>query len=350
MELIWYFMSVVISALSFITGVWLYYHRIYSSNYAHFRGKTRSQAFLALFSHVDSVHTGPAPHIISGVLTLAGGVGLISLAVLRFLIPSKFDAAMTLSLFSAIAVLFFAAIEIWTLWQAKRIAFDKGYIVSDFKTLIRQLTEELKLMEQSIRIDYELQPERQIHRFYAVAPHFFFGMLSFPRERITRDYRNALVDLCEVRGACTESFPIDIICSDDASIHEWHMKYFRLSRDKDAKIKSADETFNALLNDMDREARRPDETDYSIFSRMEDVPKVQFMIIGNKLFEFTMNSANNSTNIFNTQVVSDARLCDAYIEQYKFIKNLALKKKEHSTETSIAPSGTLKATENCFSA
>jgi hypothetical protein len=56
------------------------------------------------------------------------------------------------------------------------------------------------------------------------------------------------------------------------------------------------------------------------FKRATRIPPVQFMIIGNKLFEFTIDESGPPYEIFNTQVISDRRYIRAYLETFKLIK------------------------------
>lgn len=184
-------------------------------------------------------------------------------------------------------------------------------------------------MEKSIREDHNFKAQPH-HRLYAVAPHFYFGMLSFPNDAVTQRYRNALTDLCQARSSSKNGFPIEIICGDEGLIRKWHEEYYKKTSDPDLKIAEADRLFEQLISDMNSRGLRI-EGDHgqenfeenSLFIRMSSLPDVQFMVIGNKLFEFTMNSVNSSTEIYNTQVISDSRQCNAYVNHFLFIKRLA---------------------------
>lgn len=311
-----------VSLVIFLLGLLSYYHLIYAPHKSFFAGKSAWDRIYTAFSHIDDSKTGPVPHIIAGVLTLTGTSGLVSIVVVR-LFDSEFRVSILLSVFSAITVIFFAAMEIWTLWQTRRIFFGQGFVVNDFKKLIQLLTEELNLLDNSIRVDHKFLPQ-QNHRVYAVAPHFFFGMLSFPGSTEERDYKNALLNICELKERCaSNTFDLQIICHDELSIEKWHEDYYA-SVAEDARnelIEDANRKFEGLVADMDKAVYG--NKNGSIFTRLSNVPNVQFMVIGNKLFEFTMNSKNTSTSIYNTQVISDSRQCDAYIEQFKFIQDLS---------------------------
>lgn len=311
------------SVVIFILGMVTYYRAIFVPNKEIFSGKSLRDRILSAFSHVDDSHTGPGAHILAGVMSLVGAAGIVATLLLMWLQPETFSVSLILSAFSALTVVFFAAMEIWTLWQTRRIFFSQGYVVNDFRRLIVLLTRELQTLEDSIREDYKGKPQ-PYHRVYAVAPHFFFGMLSFPLERETRDYENALLNICALRKNCHGAFDIRFICSDENSIHEWHERYYSQHPEKIKKVEEADAKFENLIQQMDQKARRTEEDGSStIFTRLSDVPKVQFMVIGTKLFEFTLNSENNSTDIYNTQVISDSRQCNAYIEQFKFVSRLS---------------------------
>ena len=306
--------------ISFLVGIGIYYSVIYRPNKDLFSGMNTWDRLLTVFSHIADSNTTPTPHIFAGVLLLMGTSGLVSTATVWIARPHPFDLSLVLSVFSGLTVVFFIAVEIWTLWQTRRLFFSQGYVVADFRRLIVQLTEELNLLERSVRIDHKMKPQKH-HRVYVVAPHFFFGMLSFPDSKETLDYRNSLTNICALRKSCASAFDVQFICSDSDSIAKWHVGFFTERDNPQQKVQDANTAFEALVQEMDTKGLREGES--SMFTRLAHVPNVQFMVIGNKLFEFTMNSANNSTSIFNTQVLSDSRQCDAYIEQFKFVKRLA---------------------------
>lgn len=307
-------------------GIWTYSY-IYNKNIDHLRYQDLPSLIVSLFSHVNDEKATATPHVIAGLSTMVGLIGLITLIIVAIQPFAEVDASLMLSLFSALTVLFFAATEIWTLWQTRRISHERGHKIDTFPQLIARLAKDLDELEEAIRKDFKNKPHDH-HRLYIVAPHFLFGMLSHPDADETLDYRDALRSLFERRRACETPFTIEVICGTDVEIETWHKRHIKTVDSEELQTKNED--FEKYLEDLDEMGRREGETG-SLFTRISPVPDVQFMIIGNTLFEFTMNSINKNTEILNTQVMYSRRTCEAYINQFRFIKRIATQNTTEST-------------------
>lgn len=301
-------------------GLWTYTY-IYIKHITHLRYERLHARAVSLFSHVNADDATATPHIIAGLSTMVGLIGLITLAIVAIQPFAEVDASLMLSLFSALTVLFFAATEIWTLWQTRRISHERGHKIDTFPQLIARLAKDLEKLEKAIRKDFKNKPHDH-HRLYIVAPHFLFGMLSHPDADETIKYKEALTRLFERRRVCETPFPIEVICGTDFEIIAWHKGHIK-DADSD-ELQTKNDEFEQYLKYLDERGTREGETG-SFFTRISPVPDVQFMIIGNTLFEFTMNSKNKNTEILNTQVMYSRRTCESYINQFKFIKNIAPK-------------------------
>jgi hypothetical protein len=309
----------VSSLLAILAALFVYSYFIYQRHKAAFAGATFVDRLLSAFSHVDDPNSGPLAHIFAGILLLIGLASLVSAITLLLIRPLNFDLSVTLSVFSAVTVIFFGTMDIWNLWQTKRLFFRQGYVVPDFKALIVQITDEINVMRKSIALDYNGIPQ-QHHRIIGISPQFYFGMLSYPNSDEELNYRNALTNVCSIKASASgRSLPITIACGDVETINDWHKRFYLGDPDFANKCSKANEKFERLIEDM---AFAADVKNDTLFTRIKGIPSVQFLIVGNKLFEFTMNSGDHKTEIYNTQVLSDSRQCAAYIKQLEFILSL----------------------------
>jgi len=316
-----------------------YLHAL-SKNSEILKAKGGFSAFIDLFSHIGRVEANAWGHVLPGVSIVTGTCGLLTAIVISGLSETE-NISLALSVFSALTVVFFLIFELWVLWQTRRLAFKEGYVIYDFHTLIERITEELEKMNRDIRDKHYSDP-KQFHRLYICAPHFFFGILSFPGTHLTTKYLNALKQTCvlakEVHDKHEASFPVKIICGDKDVISNWHEGFVpksdnaeraslldELTNEHEKHLKAMASPLELNLSETSSFSSRKYASGKTFKHRLiraHEKAKVQFMIIGNTLFEFTMNSENSSTNIYDTQVIHDQRTINAYVNQFNFIAKL----------------------------
>ncbi len=299
--------------------------------------RTISERLVDLISHVPDPKAGPGPHIFAGV-TLIFGIALAFGTIVADVSSEPEDfLSYVISLSSLIVGTLFSAISLWTLWQTRRLEYQAGYKIFDFHHLIIVLNKELDNLLSSLR-NYQKKPQ-PFHRVYLVTTQPFLGMLTYPNSKETSKFESSLFECARLysdlvlefnNNSIPRMFEFQVICGDKSAISEFHKKYFTANGTTESKLADLDDTVEIKIKQMNELARTQNKKNkitenLGPFLRMDHVPKVQYMIIGNKLFEFTLESGNSLSEIFNTQVVSDSRYCNAYIENFKILLKAFMK-------------------------
>jgi hypothetical protein len=296
--------SILLITFSSFTALGLLcYLHIYWHNRETLQNNSLRNAFMAVFSHVDRTDAGPFPHMFACLFTLFGIAGLLSLLIVNVENENSFNFGLTLSTFSVVTVAFFIVLEVWTLWQARRLAFNQGYEVIEFKELTRLIGDALQRQRKSITQHYKGIPQ-SFHRVYVLAPEFYFGHMSFPdseeRVNIKMGYQEAF------SRSRTSNLKLQIICGDKDLAGRFHKEYF--GDGAEDSVRRADDTFEEFLETIPR----------ANLKRANKLPPMQFIIIDNTLFEFSLASNNNHSEVFNTQVISDSKTLNIYIRQFEY--------------------------------
>ncbi|MEK0159811.1 hypothetical protein WLQ65_11835 [Pseudoalteromonas piscicida] len=316
----------------------------------------------SIFIHIDHHKARLSSHIIAGLL-LIGGVGGLFTSITLGLLNKENDVGLGVSIFSAYTIVFFFVVEMWVLWQTLRTNFEQGHVIADFQELIQKLTEALRNLEDDIRQHYLNGSEEAFvnQRLYIAAPHFIFGLMSFPTHKIFSQYIESLRAVFKLAAELEEKnrmrLPIKIIFGSDEVITDWHRDRMKArfdtgltSKDVSESEKKLNREFEKHIEDifqpvgLDVQQKHFSTTDNEFnekiylsekencesslpeqyFIRMKQSFEVQFMIVGGVLFEFTLNSQNDFTSIRDTQVVRDERTIRTYIAQFELLSRLAL--------------------------
>ncbi|HEX8624696.1 MAG TPA: hypothetical protein VF782_06420 [Allosphingosinicella sp.] len=287
------------------------------------------RTFVDLFSHLPVTESGPAPHVIAGASLLTGLSLLVGIFLADRMGEEERFFEITIASAGLLIAVSFSFVTIWTLWQTRRIDFRAGYKIFDFLDLIKKLNLELDALTKSYVEVYDKRAQ-PFHRVYLVTTEPFLGSLSYKDLPAQKAFRNHLEELSKLRAQSLRSkangdqtFEFHVVCGDAETILKFHREFYNGANQPVEEIERAAKEANqdiARFNQMVQEAGGE-----GPFYRTNRIPPVQFMVIGNKLFEFTLESQGSMTEIFNTQVVFDTRFCRNYIETFdvfrEFVRN-----------------------------
>ena len=328
-----YYYSLILSLMLLIVGgaTYTFLHRKYR---VVREDKTTSEAVVDIISHVPETGAGPGPHILAGI-SFVCGFSLLMATIISDIVAPKGEFIAYLVSFSSLAIAaLFSTISMWTLWQARRLEFQAGYKIHDFYHLITSLNKDLEVLLFSLRESYQLKVQ-PFHRVYLITTQPFLGMLSYPNSEASNKFKGLLkqcVDVCYDTvldynlGNAKSVFEFHIICGDQDLFEKFHTSFYDHSGVDEKKIKSiileVENEIEALNDKVNRgNSKNLIKSNLGPFHRVKAVPSVQFMIIGNKLYEFTLEAGNSHSEIFNTQVVHDSRYCEAYIKNFDIFLN-----------------------------
>lgn len=332
-----YIICQYVSLFLIVVGMLTYFY-LYSTYRVLREDKTTSEAIIDIISHVPEAGARPGPHILAGV-SLVCGVSLSLAAMISDIVaPAKEFVAYLVSLSSLMIAAAFSSISMWTLWQARRLEFQAGYKIHDFYQLISKLNCELELLLSSLRGHYQMKSQ-PFHRVYLITTQPFLGMLSYPNSDATNKFKGLVHQCADAHYKtvfeynhknCDSYFDFHILCGDNTLLKNFHEKFYdNKSGYDEKKIISLSQEVEKEIQDINDRAERANGVDNRIkkdlgpFHRVKVIPSVQFMVIGNKLFEFTLEAGNSQSEIFNTQVVHDSRYCESYINNFRlFLRHL----------------------------
>lgn len=228
----------------------------------------------------------------------------------------------------AFAVLI-SLISFWTLWQTKKIEHLQGFDVSDLTALLKHLNKEIL----RIASDYDAKHHKKAqdyHRFLLVTTNPFLGLLSYPDDEDTNGFLGSLNRLKMIKIAenadkddknNSKKFRFEILCADETRMEEFHKEFF-LKKEGSVVTEELKEKINhntALTEDYLKQFMTPETPD--IVHRRKEIPKFpQFAIVGNMVFEFTLEARAPFTEVTETHIVMDRKRCDMYEETFKLLK------------------------------
>lgn len=261
-------------------------------------------------------------HIIPGLL-ITIGIGIFVGYGLGYCTSEKVfsinSSAITIS--SLVFATLTAAITFWTLNQTKKLEHQQGYSITDFQSLIRELNAEIEWLDKNFKKIHKRKAQ-YFHRLYFITNNPFLGMLSFPDEDFTTDFINNLRKLKDIvkDSNGNSEFKFEIICGNEYCINLFHQDFYSLANAADSYIKTANEQFKSYISEFEISGDH-------ILTRVSDVPEYpQFVIIGNKIFDFTLKAKTPYSQISETKVTIDSERCELYIKTFELLKSSLPKK------------------------
>lgn len=275
------------------------------------KGRSLLKKIGFVISHLPRDDTPAWPHVFGGTF-LSGGIALLSgAAAYTFLDVGKHYA---LELASFVFALFVATIAFWTLWQTRRLDIRIGQEIDGFPDFIQKLTGDLEALRNGAYGSEKLSPTR--FRFLLVTHNPYFGLLSLPGTKVTENFESAVL---KVAGRVPHGFRMEIICADDEKLQEFHVGHF-LGRGLEATVATeratlATKATKKFLNDLSEKSGSNSKS----VRQTGSVPSVQFAIIGNRTYEFFLESAAGPTEVHRVQLVDERRTADRYVEFFDLL-------------------------------
>ncbi len=263
----------------------------------------------------------PIMPILAGIFTTLGLGYTIGYSIGYLYLSNSLDFiyhSRVIAVSSSIFSVCIALITFWTLNQTKKIDHQQGHKITEFNTLINKLNIELKRIESSFRNEYKYD-KQSFHRVYFITNHPFFGTMSYPDKDFTIEFLNNLRTLRDLKrgDAKKQEFEFHILCNDKNAITTYIEDYFSTINPEEIRLEKIAEAVNRF------ELNIRDYVELNIVERFPNIPDFpQFMIIGNTLFEFIIEAASPSTQIIETQVVTDRKRCEIYIKTFELLRDV----------------------------
>jgi hypothetical protein len=312
-----------------------------------------------LISHVPKDDSPAWPHILAGVFACLGTCLLAGFFVASLLSKSQNVNSHGIALTSGelVFAVLISGISFWTLCQTKRIELIQGSNIDGFRGLIQALTEEIEFVNN----DFSRYKRARIHhRIYLVTTNPYFGLLSFGRDdtdtaRFENALRQAARHVESTKALCEEErFKIEILCGAEETIRRFHETFYRSrehrafspngdpseqatdqqngitsvpqseqlpqederSTNHDREIADATTRTTKFITDLDTEAEK------QICFLAKHVPKTQFAIIGNVVFEFILETPGLQTEIHKARLIREKIVCDRFVETFAMLRRL----------------------------
>lgn len=203
---------------------------------------------------------------------------------------------------------------------------------NEFEFQIRQLTEAMKTLKD--RFDEGRRPNES-YRVLFVTKNPFFGMLTYQGRTFTERFADELTALANClerynktailtngaaidNGSRRSGFDFRVICADTGLLNKFHLEVIKEISDE----ASAKSLAPKMTQEVDEKLRRIDHlagylSPTSVFKRVDDIPPTQFMIIGDTLYEFTLESTRSGSDVRYADIKEDKRACDRYQETFE---------------------------------
>jgi hypothetical protein len=118
-------------------------------------------------------------------------------------------------------------------------------------------------------------------------------------------------------------FQFEIICGSEKTIDLFHRTYYRrgaggLAPSRDPDVLEADRTAERFIRELSGAART------GIATRVRAIPKTQFAVVGNVVFEFILDAPGRRapTEINRARRIEEAVTCNRFAETFKILKQL----------------------------
>lgn len=305
------------------------YRMIFVKQRDYFRRKnSKSEVLADLIAYVPDESSRAWPHIVAGV---TGCIGFCLICGSVFAFPfsrsSESFQGMAASAAGVSFSILISGISFWTLYQTKRIAHENGYKIANFTELVDELTRELGRLQEDFLTTHNQRAVAH-HRVFVITTNPFFGILSYPTSDFTTKYRLALHGIADcvksslnynqihnhVQGA---DFCFEIICGDNEALLEFHTNFYGNTPDA---ANRAQQTTNLVEQEIQHIQQAAG--NQIIFTRVRQIPPTQFMVIGNLLYEFTLETAEGRSEIYDTDVKEERRACDRFAQTFRVLKQL----------------------------
>jgi hypothetical protein len=322
----WFTLGLSCFALSVVIYVCLYLGFRTS-----FLGLSFSDKIAHLISHVPDDDSPAWPHILAGVLFCMGlclSVG-VSVSSLQFVTSNPNAHSMALTASGLVFGVLISSISFWTLWQTKRIEQAQGSNINGFRELITAIAKEIEFINKDFR-ENNKRIGREHHRVFLVTTNPYFGHLSFTGDVESTDrFADAMRHAAENvhfsgDNADDERFKMEILCGDRQAIQGFHQTFYgkagAQADQNDSKVVKASHETEHFLSELQAKADPMATGTPNLISRAEKIPKTQFAIVGNCVFEFILETPGYQSEIRRARRIREKVVCDRFRETFELLK------------------------------
>jgi hypothetical protein len=282
-----------------------------------------------LISRVPDEDSPAWPHVLGGVLMCLGFCLLVgSYVALMPFVSADFNRHSTaLTAGGLMFAVLISAVSFWTLWQTKKIEQIQGSNVGSFRELIEMMVRDMESLSDDFRANNNRV--REHHRVFLVTTNPYFGKLSFPFDKVTQKFEDAMSHNAKhVKSSSspdrTEGFQMEVLCGDLSAIVKFHQIFYRgkgevVAATDDNQVVKASQDTEAFIRRLNEDAG------CEIVHRAQRVPKTQFAIIGNVVYEFILEAPGFQSEIHRARRIGDKVACDRFLETFRLLKDLSVK-------------------------
>ena len=277
--------------------------------------------------HVPDECSNAWPHVL-GLVTGLLGLCITAGASFGWLVSDNDDVGSLHSFSIGASAFLFAAVvscvSVWTLWQTMRIDHKVGYRITGFVDLIQELTKEIERLTKDF-IETHSQRAVEYHHVALVTTNPFLGMLSYPEESFTFKFEGALHTVARCVNASiafnrehchTIVFGFEVICGDNAALQTFHETFYEDGTDKVERATRMTAEVEKRIQDHEQSARR------KIYTRVAKVPPTQFLVVGDAVYEFTLEALGQRSEIYDTDVRQDRRAAKKSLATFEILKGI----------------------------
>ena len=178
----------------------------------------------------------------------------------------------------------------WTLHQTRRLEILKGDTIQHFGILVKRLTEDISLLEETYKASVDKDLDR--FRLIIVTNNPYFGVLSFARserdKEIAKDFKNAIGSYAEHLEK--DDNKVKVICTTDEEMKKFEKPYFSDSEEDERETARIETTrFLTTLKES--------LGDNAIVRCPLRISDAQYAVIGDVVYEFLLKPAGNKSRI-----------------------------------------------------
>lgn len=314
----WFWIGLLLTIYSLLS-----YRKIWQTHKKDLHEKSFLKSLEYIISHIPSSESRPWKHVKAG-MSFCIGICLLGGSTIGVVFNNQNINVHALSITAAglVFAVLISFISFWTLWQTKRIEHIQGYRITHFRSLITKLNEEMKYLVSDYAVANEKNAQDH-HRFLFITTNPYLGYLSFPNEEPTEEFKNLFHSLVDhVRESLVSQasnhnqIRVEIVCGNLRALHKFHLDFYNGKPDGVAKAKKATREIEARFKSIN------DMTQGKVLRRVRNIPRSpQFAIVGNTLFDFTLDARAPYTEISETNIVADRKRCDIYTHTFNLLRD-----------------------------
>ena len=164
------------------------------------------------------------------------------------------------------------------------------------------------------------------HAVAIITTNPFFGCLSYKDENFTGELSAQLFKMAAAVGESVRNSSghaggrrnsrFEIICGDTAALQAFHEEFYAMDPRKQELADERTKWTNDRLAELENRAGA------EIVTRVKVVPPNQFAVVGDVVYDFTLESFGQRSEIFDTDVKQDRRTARKAFTTFEILKTL----------------------------